>query len=135
MKQLLALFLLLPFIIRAQGLVNGQPFPQQQVNEALQKAWEQHNNNPASAPVATGKQTNPHPSGICHYLQQQTPGAKAILANTMKSGGTFLYIGATPHDTMVVTGNWSYNGPIAVVNDGVLIFNNANATILRHGNG
>ncbi len=129
MKQLLALFLLLPFLTRSQGLVNGQPFPQQQVNEALQKAWEQHNNNPVPVPVATGKQTKPHPSGICHYLQQQTPEAKALLANTMKSGGTFLYVGATPHDTMIVTGNWSYNGPIAVVNDGVLIFNNASATI------
>ena len=128
MKKLLLLFLLLPALSRSQGLVNGQPFPQQQINEAVQKAWEQKDN-PIPTGPSTGQEGKAHPSGICHYLQEQTPEAKAKHASMLKSGGNILYIGATPHDTMVVTGNWSYNGPVAVINDGVLIFNNANATI------
>ncbi|MFN8155072.1 MAG: hypothetical protein U0Y08_12335 [Bacteroidia bacterium] len=40
------------------------------------------------------------------------------------------YVGIVPHDTLVVTGNWTCNGPVYVFNDGVLIFDNANATIL-----
>jgi hypothetical protein len=40
------------------------------------------------------------------------------------------FVGAVPHDTLVVTGNWTCNGPIYVFNDGVLIFDHANATVL-----
>ena len=38
------LFFLLPLCSVAQTMVNGHLFPQQQVNEALQKAWEQKDN-------------------------------------------------------------------------------------------
>ncbi len=41
-----------------------------------------------------------------------------------------LFVGGVPNDTVVVTGTWSNNGPIYVFNDGVLIFQNANATVL-----
>lgn len=41
------------------------------------------------------------------------------------------FVGIVPHDTMIVTGNWTCNGPIYVFNDGVLIFHNANALV--HG--
>ena len=125
--KLFTFLLLIPFLSNAQSRTNAHPFPQQQVNEAIQKAWEQKDNPIPTGPAAARPQ-NAHPSGISHLLQQQTPEAKAHRANTMKSGG-FLYVGATPHDTMVVTGNWQSNQPIAVVNDGVLIFDNAHATI------
>ena len=127
--KLLPLLLLLSFFSNAQNLINGQPFPQQQLNEAIQKAWEQSGNPLPQAPATTGNHVKAQPSGICHYIQQQTPEAKAARANNLKSGGNILYVGATSHDTLVVTGNWQYNGPVAVINDGVLIFNNANATI------
>ncbi len=40
------------------------------------------------------------------------------------------YVGVVPNDTLVVSGNWICNGPVYVFNDGVLIFDHANATIL-----
>lgn len=40
------------------------------------------------------------------------------------------FVGVVPHDTLVVTGNWTCNGPIYVFNDGVLIFDHATATVL-----
>ncbi|HWB62571.1 MAG TPA: T9SS type A sorting domain-containing protein [Chitinophagales bacterium] len=126
--KLLLLVLLFPVFSHSQSLIKGHYFPQQEINEALQKAWEENKN---ALPVnALPKQyTAVQPSGICHLLQQYHYGANPQQANTMKSGGGFLYVGATPHDTLVVTGNWQSSQPVAVINDGVLIFNNANATI------
>ena len=121
------LVLLLPFFGNAQQRDNGRPFPQQKINEAIQKAWEERDN---PIPVAN-TQAQPgkaSPSGIYHYLQQQSPEGRAQRANTMKSG-TFFYVGMTPNDTLRVTGNWQSSSSIAVINDGVLIFDNANATI------
>ena len=77
MKPLL-LLLLLPVFSRAQSLINGRPFPQQQVNEAIQKAWEEKNRGPALSGtnnVASGVPL----SGVYHFLQTQEPGAKEIL--------------------------------------------------------
>lgn len=126
MKQLL-LLLLLPVFNQAQNLINGRPFPQKQVNEAIQKAWEEKERAlPGSAP--NNETSSAFHSGIYHLLQQQDPAARALQTSNLRSGG-ILYIGATPHDTLVVTGAWQNNGPVAVVNDGVLIFTNAHATI------
>jgi hypothetical protein len=36
-----------------------------------------------------------------------------------------IFVGVVPHDTLLITGNWHHNGPILVLNDGVLIFKNA----------
>ena len=127
MRSLL-LLLLLPVFVQAQNLINGHPFPQRQVNEALQKAWvEKSNALPGSA--RHDEASGAFHSGIYHLLQTQEPAARALQTSNLRSGGSILYIGATPHDTLVVTGTWQYNGPVAVVNDGVLIFNNANVTI------
>lgn len=40
-----------------------------------------------------------------------------------------IFVGAVPNDTLYITGTFFNNGPILVFNDGVLIFENANATI------
>ncbi len=40
-----------------------------------------------------------------------------------------LYIGNTPNDSIYITGTYSYNGTIAVIGDGKLVFDNCNATI------
>ena len=122
------LLLLFPVFSQAQNLINGQPFPQQQVNEAIQKAWEEKNNTPPSLGVRN-ETSSTFQSGIAHLLQQQEPAVTGIRTSSLRNGGPILYIGSVPHDTMVVTGAWQYNGPVAVINDGVLIFNNANATI------
>jgi hypothetical protein len=126
--KLLLLLLLIPVFCQAQNLINGRPFPQQQVNEAVQKAWGEKERALPDAGTHSEPGSASH-SGIYHLLQQQEPAARALQTSNLRSGGGILYIGATPHDTLVVTGAWQYNGPIAVINDGVLIFNNAHATI------
>jgi len=42
-----------------------------------------------------------------------------------------VYVGAVPHDTLVITGTYTHNGPIFVFNDGVLIF--YHATVVNTG--
>jgi len=102
------LLLLLPVFSQAQTLVNRHPFPQQQVNEALQKGWEEKD---YALPItgAPEKTTAASPSGIYHLLQQewqgQTAASKLHPSSTLKSQG-ILYVGTTPHDTLVVTGTW-----------------------------
>lgn len=56
---------------------------------------------------------------------------KQIVSNqsTSKNGDT-LYIGETANDSVVITGTWVHNGPIFIIGDGKLVFNNANATII-----
>jgi len=128
--KLLLLLLLLPVFCIAQTDTE-HPFPQQQINEAIQKGWDERGN-PIPVPQSTTQLSKPYQSGIHHYLEEQYLGQTATsrlqASTTMKSDG-ILYIGATPHDTMVVTGAWQNTGSVAVVNDGVLIFNNAQATI------
>ena len=126
MKPIL-LLLLLPVFSVAQSLINGHPFPQQQVNDALQKAWKGKNIAPPGTGVHNEINSVFH-SGIYHLLQSHDPASRVHQLDTLRSGG-ILYVGNTPHDTLVVTGAWQNNGPVAVVNDGVLIFNNAQATI------
>lgn len=41
-----------------------------------------------------------------------------------------LWIGETPGDSVIISGQWSWNGPIIVIGEGKLRFNNANATIM-----
>lgn len=65
--------------------------------------------------------------------------AKILKGNTSVLSGDTLIVGDTPAETLRISGAWSYSGTIVVVNDGVLIFDNASATIdgnlLLLGNG
>ena len=125
--KLLLLFLLLPFFNHAQTAVNPHPFPQQQINADIQQAW-LNRNNPIPAPNTPGKTGSPAPSGIYNFIQQRSAAVKGHQSITEKSGG-FFYVGTVPHDTLVVTGAWQNSQSVAVINDGVLIFDSANVTI------
>ncbi|MDB5226301.1 MAG: hypothetical protein JWN78_494 [Bacteroidota bacterium] len=115
------------FLFFCQRAEAQSPFPQQLINETLQKAWDTKDN-PMPQSRALGQPANSRPSGIYHLLQEGKPGQ--IAAKSSVSGSqNILYVGATPHDTLIVTGTWQHNGWVAVINDGVLIFNNAYATI------
>jgi hypothetical protein len=44
--------------------------------------------------------------------------------------GDTLFIGIPPNDSLIITGEYTYSGPILVIGNGVLRFKNAHATIL-----
>lgn len=106
-------------------------FPQQQLNAALQKAL---HTAPSGATNTTIVKSDGRANGneILHKMDEvkkmnwagyKHPGAS-------RSADT-VYVGVVPHDTMVITGPYTHNGPILVFNDGVLIF--YNATSVNYG--
>ncbi|TND08877.1 MAG: hypothetical protein FD123_1731 [Bacteroidetes bacterium] len=126
MRSLLITALLLLFTIcRSQ-----QTFPQDKINSVLQNGF--------------GKQTLPSPaitpgnsSSISPVLQtirelQQAGTPAQFRTNQPQPAQPLaldtLIVGAVPNDTLIITGNWTHTGPIWVLNDGVLIFDNANVT-------
>lgn len=78
---------------------------------------------------------SPFQSGILQLMSEwnteKINAAKNTILNpnSTKSGDT-LFIGEVANDSVVVSGTWMQNGPIFIIGDGKLIFDNANATIL-----
>ncbi len=85
-----------------------------------------------AAPPSLNQQTQlSYPSGVGQWLQNYRHGfpyPPLRPSSSLRSIDT-LWVGLTPGDTVVITGTWQNTGPIILENDGVLIFNNANATI------
>ena len=106
----------------------AQNFPQQSINQALEKRQ-----------VTSTVNRNPNPDyqsssiGVRQHLAMVPSKLQFIKdfrkeANNVASTDT-IFVGAVPNDTLYITGTFFNNGPILVFNDGVLIFENANATI------
>src|SRR5579862_5752091 len=120
--KLRTLLLLVPLYLSAQTDQTPFHFPQQQVNHAVQEA---RDNSKGQAPVAaenTGKLNGN--SSMYQYLCQLWPNRFGRQTeqrrSEMKSYDT-LWVGQTGNDTVRITGTSLINGPIAVVNNGVLI--------------
>ena len=70
-------------------------------------------------------------SGVLQMMKKEADWSMINLNALMKSKSPdTLIVGAVPHDSLIITGNYIQNGPIFVLNDGLLRFKNANATIL-----
>jgi len=66
-----------------------------------------------------------------HWNEAQIEADKEKIAHRSPSKNIdTLIIGETANDSVVITGTWVHNGPIFIIGDGKLVFNNANATIL-----
>jgi len=106
----------------------AQVFPQQVINAALA------NRQPLSESVFS-KQTQDAPSHGIFSLMKFTP-SKIAAINSRLSAGNFtamtdtIFVGEVPNDTLIISGTFFNNGPVLVFNDGVLIFDHANATFL-----
>jgi hypothetical protein len=128
----LVLLLLFPLYLTAQTSRSTRTFPQQEINRALQQAW-QSSKTPQTLP-AVNNTSSVSPTGVYQLLKTYKNGRvvepKIPSYSLSRSSSDTLFVGVTGNDTVKVTGNWQNNGPIYVVNSGVLIFNNADATIL-----
>ena len=123
-------FLLLFFLFLVTGsFCLAQSFPQQKINEALSKQY---------SGSAILQQTSVHETRQGHgvmSLMKDMPGKFKMIRERLASGNfssmlDTVFVGDVPNDTLIITGNYFNNGPLLVFNDGVLIFQNANATIL-----
>ncbi len=118
--------ILLSFVVFTIMISSAQTiFPQQKINAAL-------NNSTKQIPfVKTLPINNSVPQVLSspyqmlnHVLQYQTQGLKLHSQDAVLNNDT-LVVGDVPSDTVIITGLWTHTGPIWVLNDGVLIFDNA----------
>ncbi|MBL0340413.1 MAG: hypothetical protein IPP71_05475 [Bacteroidetes bacterium] len=128
-KRSICLFLF--FQITFLNYAMAQIFPQQVINSALQKRSDSLSRFPQ--PNTSTIQGDIH-SGVKQLLSRTAELLHPVLNRTdftsASSAIDTVFVGAVPNDTLVITGTWFNNGPILVFNDGVLIFDTANATIL-----
>src|SRR6185436_18306331 len=116
----------IPGIARTQHPV----FPQQKINDALREASEQateSNNQNGSNAIEPQRGVLNLLKMLSEWRQPFNPG---IISEKIEAAPDTVFVGDVPNDTLVISGNWTNNGPVFVFNDGVLIFQNANATIV-----
>ena len=70
--------------------------------------------------------TSPGVFGIIEKLRS----VQTIPYPAGRSASDTLFIGIPPLDSLIITGNYTHNGPIMVLGNGILRFKNANATIV-----
>ncbi len=97
-----------------------QAFPQAEINAALKYR---------PVPVAP-ENTTPvnNRAGAWQAIRQYAQGGFQAPADAGMANDT-LFVGLTPADTVIIDTVYNLNGPVFVFNDGVLIFQKANATI------
>ena len=102
------------------------------INEILRPSSLQPDN--VSQSISGAQVNNRNSTGLKKLLDSQQSGATLLqlhqIASSQRMMDDTLIVGFFPGDTLRVTGVWANNGPIIVLQDGVLIFEHANATIL-----
>lgn len=124
---IILIFLLIPYQNFSQPGANN--FPQQAINAALQQA--QHPG-VGITQKENSQQSNQSLRSIFELNSRVKNNALPFLSTQHSSNSVLIdtvIVGLVPNDTLVITGSYSNNGPVWVLNDGVLIFHNATATI------
>lgn len=118
-------FLLYSTVSQAQQTVLFKAVQQYNSEAHRSQAWNMYN--------TTKNKNTQHPfeSGVKQYLEKF--GTNQFLkkfSNEALNADSILVIGATPGDSLIITGDWLCKVDILVYGDGILRFKNANATIL-----
>lgn len=113
----------LAFITLVASAQIRQNFPQDALNQVTQKALSSY---PKPQPTA-GKTMSAGGSqsvqNVLGRIEEIRNGALNKLQNPQWiTLGDTIIVGATPNDTLFITGNWTHYGPILVMGNGVLIF-------------
>src|SRR5262249_10565713 len=120
--------ILFPLLFCGISLAYSQTtFPQEKINQAMKDML------PEKSVTSPGQfSSNEKLLGSPAHYFEQFPYHRPINISQPKVAlrdYDTLVIGVVPHDTLVINGTWLNDGPIIVLNDGVLIFQNAQATI------
>ncbi len=98
-------------------------FPQNEINNLSKKAISNYPLHKQNSSKQKASSLNTH---SIHRILELAENMKINPPSTnwIQNGDTII-VGFTPNDTLLITGNWTNTGPIIVINDGVLIFDNA----------
>jgi hypothetical protein len=123
-----SLLIFLMFLSSEILFVSAQPFfPQQKINQCLKNISVSQ----TTANVDEGASGEPWPGSPARYFQQfpyHHPISIPLPQGNLRDLDTVV-VGEVPHDTLLISGAWFNNGPVFVINDGVVIFDSAQATI------
>lgn len=101
---------------------------QEKINDALNEAYENSVSRPCDI-QSSELISNQWPGSPFSVLQQMEhlKNGERISSNQESSILQIdtLFIGDIPHDTLVINGNYTHNGPVFIFNDGVLILHHA----------
>ncbi len=119
-------FLLLPILLLAANILVAQShaaFPQAALNQVTSKVLAKY---PQTDKSLQKKQAAGSQQSVQGMLQKMEQLKNCKSTNPMDPAwvtvGDTIIVGATPNDTLVITGNWTHYGPILVLGNGVLIF-------------
>lgn len=105
-----------------------------QNKEKTKSIFSSLNTKPTDAGTAINNSSEPDKKAQVHLKQlfklaEHYENFHPVFSTTNKTNQIdTMIIGIAPNDTIIITGNYTHNGPIWVVNNGVLIFQNANFT-------
>jgi len=109
-----------------------QSFPQQEINAVVARSFSSSLNKTFAGQASDQLQTANN-SSLQPLLKKMNEAKNTNWEKYRQSGShekqlDTVYVGEVPNDTLVITGVYEHTGPVFVFNDGVLIFNNADAT-------
>lgn len=128
MKKIILLSIFLFFAFADKNSF-AQVIPQQAINESLSQV-----KNSFLPAIDAIESTKSDSTGVYLFMKQIPGKIQSVNQRLSQSFTTSMtdtiIVGLVPNDTLYITGTFFNNGPILVFNDGVLIFENANAVIL-----
>ncbi len=109
---------------------NHPDFPQSAINNAVYNSFTSEGGKSPDASISAVKSAHTH--SALSIINKMNEVKKMQLQNFSslphsKSLDT-VFVGAVPHDTLIITGQYVHTGPIFVFNNGVLIIRNASVT-------
>lgn len=121
---------LLPLILSLASLFafgqNHPKFPQEELNALGAKVLKSYPQKPILTNARPALQSPQSVTTVLNRMEEiKNQGLQKLMNPSVITNGDTIIVGATPNDTLRITGNWTHYGPILVLGTGVLIFDKA----------
>jgi hypothetical protein len=129
MKKFFPFFLVFTAVLLSSPLLFGQKLPKEEIRQFFKESTREITSGRPGIREDTPVFTREHMiSGIPGMLnwRHSPPLHNCTISPFAKDT---LWIGLPPNDSMIITGQYTHNGPVVVIGNGILRFRHANATI------
>jgi hypothetical protein len=107
--------------------VTGMILPQALINKSLESAEKSM----TAAPLQQGGSIRQPVRSVCsllHSMEKLKNGERGITGGDKEQQIDTLFVGLVPNDTLNISGTYTHNGPVFILNNGVLKMHNASFT-------
>ena len=132
------IFCLVLFFV-SKGLYAQSHFPQTTMNGITQKKLAQKIDHKKDRLFNHSNTSLKSVTGVLNIIDALKNSQSIVNRTNWAQSHDTIIVGVVPHDTLIITGNWTHHGPVLVLNDGVLIFNKATVVdsgdiyVFQHG--